>query len=376
MEYRTLCESHLPNVVLQMSQQYKILVSGTAPVLYPVDTFFGLLWFGKDEALEVPKKYPFQGEWGQPISIHIMEREYYPVPGMLDLVWLSIVERKFYSLVKMLSTERLEELFSQQDDESGEPQFEHIVVGMAPYGGVALWVNGIKKSVLVDWLKAEETQVDMKDFMPLNPNVTLDENCDFYINNDDAVRENLDVNGLPARDLFDRYMQQFCYRYLVMFERWDKDEERWVKPELDEEGLPVDGKPVPEFDFIEEALWDGTHDKLHDGGLMSYHNAGKPKKLAIQWHIKKSQYTAYLWFEDEGIRSAFERFYGAHRDTKVDFIIRIDAKKKKYELALYRYGLKEPMVIGEDAYQMIVFKNKFEHYRSENYDQPRGAWIW
>lgn len=359
-----------------MSQQYNILVSGTAPVLYPADTFFGLLWLDKEDALEIPKKYPFQGEWGLPLSRHLMNREEFPVPLKLDLVWLSIVERKFYSIEKMLPAERLEELFGQQDEESGEPRFEHIVVGMAPCGGVAVWTHGNNKSVLVDWLKAEEIQVEMKDFMPLNPDVTLDENCDFYINNDEAVRANLEMNGLPPRDLFDRYMQQFCYRYLVMFERWDDDEERWMKPELDEEGQPVDGNPLPVFDFIEEALWDGTHDKLHDGSLMGYHQAGKPKKLALEWHVKKSQYSAFLWFEDELIRAAFERFYGAHRDTKVDFIIRIDAVKKKYELALYRYGLQGPVVISEDAYQMIVFKNKFEHYRSENYDQPRGAWIW
>ena len=138
----------------------------------------------------------------------------------------------------------------------------------------------------------------------------------------------------------------------------------------------VDKDLQPELDFIEEALYDGTHDKLHDGSLLSYHLAGKPKKLAVQWHIKKSEYSAYLWLDDESICEAFERFYGAHRDTKVDIIIRIDSEKKKLELALYRYGLKEPVVVNEDAYQMIVFKNKFEYYRSENYDQPRGAWIW
>ena len=98
--------------------------------------------------------------------------------------------------------------------------------------------------------------------------------------------------------------------------------------------------------------------------------------MALQWHVKKSEYTAYLWLDDESICTIYDRFYGAHPDTKADFIVRIDVEKKEFELALYRYGLKEPVVIDESAYQMIVFKNKFEYYRSENYDQPRGAWIW
>ena len=82
------------------------------------------------------------------------------------------------------------------------------------------------------------------------------------------------------------------------------------------------------------------------------------------------------FYTDKEICKVFDRFYGAHPETKTEFMIRIDVEQNKYELALYRYGLKEPQVINESAYQLIVFKNKFEHFRSENYDQPRGAWIW
>lgn len=167
----------------------------------------------------------------------------------------------------------------------------------------------------------------------------------------------------------DRNLQQFTYRYLFQFEKWDDSDEEWGKYKGNDELIPI-------FEFIEESLFDGTFDKLHDDGLLKYHQAGKPKKLAIKWHIKKSEYTAYFWFEDEKICSIFERFYGAHPDTKTDFIIRIDAEQKKYELALFRQGLKEPQIIPEDAYQLLVFKNKFEHYRSDNYNQERGAWIW
>ena len=90
----------------------------------------------------------------------------------------------------------------------------------------------------------------------------------------------------------------------------------------------------------------------------------------------KKEYNCYIWFEEKLITSIFERFYGAHKDTKTDFIIRIDSEKRKYELALFRQGLKEPQIIPEDAYQLLVFKNKFEDYRSDNYNQERGAWIW
>lgn len=91
---------------------------------------------------------------------------------------------------------------------------------------------------------------------------------------------------------------------------------------------------------------------------------------------KKTEFIASFKLNDEEIQSVFDRFYGAHPETKTDIMIWIDSEKKKFELALYRYGLKEPQIINESTYQLIVFKNKFEYFRSENYDQPRGAWIW
>lgn len=345
-----------------------ILVSGSAPALYPTDLFFGLLYYNSKEALEIPKRYPFKGDWGQVLSSHYLESDDYSLPGVIDMIYLSIIERKFYSIFSVLPLVKLQILCQQIDADTSSPKFSHIVVGMAPYGGVAVWTYGFKKSVLVTWLKAYEIEVEMKDFMPINPTVTLEETCDFYINNDSNIKENYVKNGLPPRHLFDKYMQQFTYRYLPLFEQWDEDKGEWQK--YDEEDI------LPEFEYIEESLFDGTHDKLHDDGLLNYHEAGKPKKLAVKWHIKNSEFTAYLWFEDEEICRIYDRFYGAHPDTKTDFMIRIDSEKDKYELALYRYGLKEPQVISESAYQLIVFKNKFECFRSENYNQPTGAWIW
>ncbi len=122
--------------------------------------------------------------------------------------------------------------------------------------------------------------------------------------------------------------------------------------------------------------FDMTYDKTNDGVLYDYHFSGMPSKLSIGWCIMKANYTAYFWMDETQLNIIFERFYGAHPETKADFIIRIDAENKKYELALFRQGLKEPLIIPEAAYQLIVFKNNFEDYRSENYNQPRGAWIW
>ena len=51
------------------NSEYEIFVSGNAPRLYPTDTYFGLLYYGPDEVIEIPKLYPYSGEWGNVLSI-------------------------------------------------------------------------------------------------------------------------------------------------------------------------------------------------------------------------------------------------------------------------------------------------------------------
>lgn len=354
----------------EMPKNYEYFVAGCAFDIAPTLVHIALLSYSETEAKPIPECMPFRGEWGENESVSFMEDSMHPLPCGIKIIYLSIIEQKFYLVNEPLPNKEILKLWNQSNSSSDEFMFNKIIIGMSPYGGVAVWVSGYEKEVLISWIHGQEIPVGINQFLPENPTISLSELCNFYINNDPLVKQNLETNGLPPRDLFDNYMKQFTYRYLPLFEHWDEDEEKW-QPYTEEEQ-----ETQPELDYIEEALYDGTHDKLHDGGLMQYHEAGKPKKLTIKWHIKKSEYMAYFWFEDEAIRAIFDRFYGIHLETKTDFIIHIDPEKKKYQLSLFRYGLQEPRIIPEDAYQLIVFKNKFEHFRSENYDQPRGAWIW
>ena len=127
---------------------------------------------------------------------------------------------------------------------------------------------------------------------------------------------------------------------------------------------------------LREYRYDGTYEQSNPNYLFEYHSNSIPKKLQICWTYGSNEYSAYFWFIDIAIISFFNRVYGLHANTKTDIQINAMPDAKKYELSLYRQGLKEPVVIPESAYQLIVFKNKFEDYRSENYNQPSGAWIW
>ncbi len=172
-----------------------------------------------------------------------------------------------------------------------------------------------------------------------------------YFSNE-SVHTNTQIDEITKTYI--RMLCQFTYKYVI---------------------LGMNGETIS-IGYIGVLNYDKTFDKTNNEKLLQYHQASKPQKINIKWEYSSNEFNGFLWIDEKEITAIFERFYGAHPETKTDFIIRIDAENKKYELALYRQGLKEPVVIPKSAYQLIVFKNKFEDYRSENYNQPRGAWIW
>ena len=221
-------------------------ISGSAHTLYPVDTFFGLL-YTKDKVREIPHRYPFKGEWGRILSTHILEDEDDTVPQILDVVYLSVVEKKFYSVEERLRDSYLRECIS-------EYPVTHIVIGMAPYGLVVVWVCGPLKSKYIDSYIGEEINVGMDQFAPSIEGVSLNDYCEECIEKFDDVKQNILHGGLPPKSLFVKYMQQFVYRYFPMLEKWDGD--KW-EPYKEEDPLR------PQLDWCEESLYDGTYDKLY-----------------------------------------------------------------------------------------------------------------
>ena len=350
--------------------KYAYHTCGVAPLLYPTVSHFGIFNKSQQFVIDIPQMFPYKGDWGSITSTNLLFEEEHVMPDELKIAWLSIVEKRFYYYGLQFDDNKLVALWLQTDNLNRVIPYSHIVVGMAPFGQVAIWISCSEKSRICSWDRGVQIEIPMSKFCPTIPDQALDDYCGFFLQNDDEVRDSMEKHGLPSPNLFDNYMKQFTYRYQVIFEHWDEDDEKWMKYNDEKDEM------IPEFEYIEESLFDGTHDKLHDGGLMKYHEAGKPKKLVLKWHVKKSEYTANFWFEDERIHEVFDKLYGAHHETRTDFIIRIDAENRKYELALYRYGLKEPQVISEDVYQLLVFKNTFEDFRSDNYNQKSGAWIW
>lgn len=317
--------------------------------LFPVEVYYCNIQSFSGMNLLVPNIGPIKG-WGNP-SIELVKNEQDFLPEICRCIYLSAIDEKIYQFNDTINFQ-IKKIYTEMQNLLNKDEDIAFVVGCAPFGGIAFWLYNENKSILLSWQHGQECLVDIKKFKIGNIKLSLKSYCQ-------ELKRSL---GIPADTMFlnngimNSLMKQYTYRYLIS-------------------DLASGGLEDISFN-IENILFDGTHDKLNNGHLMQYHSAGIPKRIKCKLNIAQTELSLYYWMNLDSIINVFERFYGAHPETKADFIIRIDVENKKYELALYRQGLKEPVVIPESAYQLIVFKNKFEDYRSENYNQPRGAWIW
>lgn len=330
-------------------------VSNTSMDSFPVESLFCLIHFSGGKTIELPRKYPLEGVWGEPVSFVYGEENELGTPEKIDIVYISILEKIAYSIEADLS-ERMIGILNKPiaDNDS------FIVVGLGPFGMVAVWLYSKRQCVLIEKFKAVPVEIPNV-FLRADTFQTVISICQQYIK---AYNFNVSISKIVDSSFVSKMMSQFQYRYFISFD-----------PSLckRKDGGPVDDQYI--IIRIRDKRFDGTFDLDENSKLFTYHFSGIPRLINVDWQFNCNSYSAYFSCEYKFVEF-ISRFYGAHPETKADFIIKIDAENRKYELALYRQGLKEPMVIPESAYQLIVFKNKFEDYRSENYNQPRGAWIW
>jgi len=372
------------------SREFELEMASVAPKQYPSVLGSGLLWYSKRRALRVPGGFPISGRWTAKSESSILSMHgYFPMPKGINLLWLSVSEYKSYYLAADLDRSRMEELWKSNVDADGHYLFSHLVVGMAPYGGVALWMSGHKKAILVDWMHGMEAPEVVDRFIPKNVDMTLKEYCNSYtpenLERESYRQMRMDYDHIeetewkqPPVGIYDGYMEQFRYRYVLRFENWEADgsADSEVVSGLWREPSEGEWRDSVELSFLWEHLFDGTYDQLHDGRLFTYHTAGKPRKLHVEWKMGGTDYLVFFLMDDQIFTEAFNDFCGADHDTDTDIIIRIDPNKFKFEFSLYRYGLEHPVTIPEDAYQFIVFEGDTSCFRSNNYSMNRGEWLW
>ena len=344
--------------------------SECVPRLYPISTFLGNLIFEGNEhdPLMISRGNYKRAQWGDATSPVIIDNNTYPFPSSINMLWIALTEVKLYWLDASIDSKKIEKHWVEKDQD-GNALYEFVVVGAAPYGQVAIWLRGHYKSVLIHWLQGRE--VDERNLGNRIGKCSMQQYCQLCVDNDEVVKQNLIENGLPPTNLFDHWMEQMEYRYVPLEEYWDG--ETWQ--EYDEDDMFYDDIMLNE---LHVQRYDGTHQQLPDDiSLLKYHQAGMPKRLALRWDEGRSHLSAYWWMDDQVIYPILHRFFNFDPGERADLLLRCDSRHHRFEMALKGGEMqRQPVNIPQEAYQIIVFKDGHELYKSPNFAQEDGAWNW
>lgn len=312
---------------------------------FPIRLIYGFL-IGLENQYQLPTAFPANTEWGELRNggdFFIQN-----IKGLnIEISWISIETGRTYYFRGPID---IPESVINNNDVT-------LLIGLSSNGEVAIWLHHELQRLLILYTAGIDISEKVTDEMireariiGLSGNIiqTIQELC-----RDDLQRFR-SIPGFKSEqkriNCLDSIMRQYNYRYCVQN----------ISPQCS----------------IYESLSDTSFLLIDNQNRKQYHQAATPYKLSVGWIDNDDDYSAYYWMDEEKICNLFNLFCGEQSDTKMDFIIQIDVEQNKYELALRKEGLKETQIIPHDVYQILVFKNKFEHYRSDNYNQEPGAWIW
>ena len=188
----------------------------------------------------------------------------------------------------------------------------------------------------------------MKDFAP-TVEYTQNEYWDLVLKGFEKAYENYQKNGLPDRMLYERYMQKFNYNISIRFE--DED---------------------AEFDGIELYYYNGENNLNNTGEHTLNIMRAKPNKIVLKWKVGLTEYGAYFWTDENKIIETFTNFYGNDTQKEGNLLIEVGKSNENFTFFLQNDFLR--IEIPFEEIEAIIFKDKYESYRSPNYIRPQGGW--
>ena len=310
----------------------------------------GKLYYG-----DGPKDWIFMfqdtnGVWGTPTDVVELKSATYPLPNRLYLKYYSDIEKKCYELDTALDIKKIEHLYQDKIQKDQLFPYNNFVIGIAPFGGIAVWMRSGTKQVLLHWFKAEPTPAPG------------------FLGEDESV---MDEEEMPFTSSYiEKCMRQCDFRYIPLEEYWDGKE--WIS--YDKNNLYYDDFDV---DDVSQKCLDGTFARPANLTFLDFNKSGLPSHLAVFWHEARTAYEAYYWINSYAIIQLFDDIAQADRNTKFDVLVRIDTRANQYELAFRKADILTSLyILPPDSYELLVFRNDHQYYKSQNYNQEDGAWDW
>lgn len=291
-------------------------------------------------------------DWGVPSTLKLKVMEKHPLPVRLEMRWIPFMGDQYYELSATLDQAKAEELWEKQQRDFPKAPFDQYMIGIAPFGGVAIWLCNSKKSVLLEWLQAKGA--------PLPAEIV--EDVKLFT---DPEKEAL-VNATLAPEKLQSNMRQYRYRFVPLEEFYNGEQwQRYDSTNAHYEEIDLDN--------VEVKRLDGSFDFTESDEVMHYQSVGKPQRIMVRWHEGESSYFAHFWLDEAEATAFFDGFFNAFPDANADLLLRIDTRANRYEIALTGEKL-QPHTLKNTQY--LVCKDFEEIARSENYTKEKGDWHW
>ena len=151
------------NMFTKNKTRFHWLATESAPRNYPMRIIDGTFYYHNEKGgLYVPTAASIGHHWGTGESTHVVGEDFKALPDRLDIRFFSFTENKLYQGSFDLPYNKILTLFKEGVTKDKErPIFNTIMVGVAPGGGVSVWVTG-RETREVFFGQAEQYEMEIK----------------------------------------------------------------------------------------------------------------------------------------------------------------------------------------------------------------------
>jgi hypothetical protein len=196
------------------SNKYDYYASESAPKGYVMRIIAGSL-SGEDGSVSVPSLSNIQNGWGTGKSASAVGDDRKPLPRTLSIAFFSFVENQFYRGHFDLPYDKILKLFKEghySPKDNKHITYDSIVVGVAPGGAVAVWLESLDKTTEVFFGQAEKATVDWSVMTdnPMPREEFIEKILLNHLKTPEAVAA-LKKNGVPI-GLWSRYRTHYAWQ--------------------------------------------------------------------------------------------------------------------------------------------------------------------
>ena len=236
------------------------------------------------------------------------------IPTGFKVTYFAYMENKFYTANFALPSDTIKNLFREgiiKYRTKKYATYKAMILGMAPGGGLVVWMQGFNKQVEIGRYQATETDMAWESFIPRTGR-TRDEFVKVTIDDTPLAKANFQKNGLML-GLWDTYRIKYNWR--------------------------------PKFEFPEGSKVEGIDLKMYNGefafvwGEELAKNAFEPR--AITWRINLlftdelgQNFGADIDFDEAEIFEAYRQIYRNDKEQNAELVFKYNDTRTSIEIYL------------------------------------------